>query len=589
MRTLLPFFLTFFVGCVCIQGSEPVYQGEPESYWVNLLTNLHSIPFGTKWRTLGTNSIPVLIKAVEKKRGPNAATIRTNAAFILSRSGDPKTLATIANNTFDSQVRLLILTGLIQNADPDVTETMINALSDNNPNVRLTGLFGLGLGARQKIPEELPALVGCLQDSDPEVRLGAARLLVHYYPYPPEDRNQGEVDKLACAEIEKAVNNSDPHVSNAASVAVRRGEQVVLEERKKPSRDFQGEMLEKFLVWEKNHAVLDTYAREHAIYLSELHGTKWTATIHVVDDDGKAVQGASVIVSYAVPPGPDEGNEFSWKKIEGLSDVNGVFTATHLDSSHTLGFDVKKDGYYISHGSYEFAFPGQYDSQRMASNHSPNVTILLKRIIHPVPMYVNRVDIAHREKPAMEKPVGFDLTVGDFVAPYGKGTNAQMFFTWHVEYVDTNNAESEWKRSRKGWDGRMIISFPNPGDGIIEFDLPGRFNNRWSGGDVGSELRSPQLAPIDGYQPQLIKTNRWNFGKLGSVNDYDHLHKNYIFRVNTVLDEKDNIKTAQYGKIYGDFEEVLTTYLNGEPNSHELEYDMQHNLGQGGKNFYIIP
>ena len=315
---------------------------------------------------------------------------------------------------------------------------------------------------------------------------------------------------------------------------------------------------------------------------------KWTAKLQVVDDNGKPVKDANVSLTYYVPIMPSkEDPRANERKIEGLSGADGVFTSSHRAGSHALWFEVKKIGYYSSYARYEILYPGQQNAQKVADSRNANVTITLKKIIKPVPMYVNRVDIAHREKPATDKPVGFDLTVGDFIAPYGKGTNAQMFFTWHVEYVDTNNAESEWKRSRKGWDGRMIISFPNPGDGIIEFDLPGRLDNRWSGGDVGSELRSSQLAPADGYQTQLIKTNRWNFEKLGSLNDYDHLHKNYILRVNTVLDEKGNVKSAQYGKIYGDFEEVLTTYLNAEPNSRELEYDMQHNLGPGGKNFYF--
>jgi len=542
-------------------GSEPIYQGEPESYWVNLLTNLHSVSFATKWQTLGTNAIPVLVKATEKTSGLGAAIIRTNAAFILSQRGDPKVLLPIVNSTSDSGVKMWILNGLVFNGNRDVTEAMVIALRDKNPEVRATAVMGLGLTAREKTDEELPALIKCLQDKDPNVRTWATRVLVHYsYPDPNHPgQNQTNVDALAISEIKKAVDNPDPHISNAAAIALGKG----------------------------GYRVLEAYARELAIYLAELHGSEWTATLRVIDDDGKVVQGATAIISYAIPPEPNEESEFTWKKIDGLTDENGIFTATHSDSSHTLGFEVKKENYYSSRGSYEFAFPGQFDSQRMATNRSPNVTIQLKRIIHPVPMYVNRVDIAHREKPAGDKPVGFDLTVGDFVAPYGKGTNAQMFFTWHVEYVDTNSAETEWKRSRKGWDGRMIISFPNPGDGIQEFDLPGPFDNSFTVKNVGSELRSPQLAPVDGYKSQFIKTNRWNFGKLGSLNDYDHLRKNYFLRVNTVLDEKGSVKSAQYGKIYGDFEEVLTTYFNPDPNSRELEYDMQHNLGSGGKNFYF--
>jgi hypothetical protein len=94
-------------------------------------------------------------------------------------------------------------------------------------------------------------------------------------------------------------------------------------------------------------------------------------------------------------------------------------------------------------------------------------------------------------------------------------------------------------------------------------------------------------APADGYQVQLVKINRWHFGQLGSTNNYDGVHKNYLLRVNTVLDEKGDIKSAQYGKIYGDFDQSVTMFLNPDPNSREIEYDMQHNLGRGGNNFYF--
>jgi len=270
---------------------------------------------------------------------------------------------------------------------------------------------------------------------------------------------------LAYVEIKKAVNNPDPHISNAASIALGKFYQYPLDEKK------VSQILEPYKSYEilrGNNRVLNAYARELAIYVSELHGSKWTAMLRVIDDDGKPLSGAAVSVSYATPPEPDEKeSDDTWKIIKEDTSVNGEFTASHSDSSGVLGFNVKKEGYYNSRGSYKFAFSGQFDSQRMTSNRSPVVTVLLKKIIHPVPMYVNRVDIAHREKPDTDKPVGFDLTIGDFVAPYGKGTNAQIFFTWHVEYVDTNSAQSDWKRSRKGWDGRMTISFPNSGDGTF--------------------------------------------------------------------------------------------------------------------------
>jgi len=105
----------------CALASEPIYQGQPESYWVNQLTNkLNSYSLGAISVKLGSNALPVLVKAVKMNSGDNAAIIRTNAAFLLAQNADPRTLVSIANDTCDSQVKLLVLNGLIRNTDPDV-------------------------------------------------------------------------------------------------------------------------------------------------------------------------------------------------------------------------------------------------------------------------------------------------------------------------------------------------------------------------------------------------------------------------------------------------------------------------------------
>ena len=73
--------------------------------------------------------------------------------------------------------------------------------------------------------------------------------------------------------------------------------------------------------------------------------------------------------------------------------------------------------------------------------------------------------------------------------------------------------------------------------------------------NVGSQLRSDHLAPETGYQPRLTlrkkalyeqKSSEWlNESKGGS---------NYYLRIRTALDENGNVITANYGKIYGNFE-----------------------------------
>lgn len=586
---LVAAFLCLMCACCVDQAdaAEPTYQGESASYWVNLLTNLHSVPFATKWRQLGSNAIPVLLRAVAKNDGPGAQTIRSNAAFVLSHTADPKVLTSVVNTTTDSLVKIPILNALVFNGDKVVTEAMVNALRDGSPEVRKAVIMGLGLYVREKIPEEMPALVTCLQDPDPDARCWAGKLLCHYSDAPFDDpvQGQGRANAMAFAAISNATNNPDLRIRKAAAMALRTGE--VEYRRFNPNLVALSQDDKRQITTRINRRVLDAYSRELAISLAELNGTEWRATLHVLDENGKPVEKAAATISYAIPPEPGEESDSTWKAIKGLTDANGVFAASHSDSSGVLSFAIEKDHYYKSGGSYQFAFPGQFDSKRMVSNRSPDVTIVLKQRIHPVPMYVNRVDIAHRKKPAFDTPVGFDLTVGDFVAPYGKGTNAQMLFTWHADY-DTNDLSAKFGKMRShGWQDIMTITFPNSGDGIQEFDLPGLFDNSFKNNDVHSELRSVQLAPTNGYNAQLVKVSRWMYHNQSSSTDYDHLRKNYLLRVNTVLDKEGNVQSAQYGKIYGDFEEALTTYLNADPNSRELEYDMQHNLGQGGNNFYI--
>ena len=59
---------------------------------------------------------------------------------------------------------------------------------------------------------------------------------------------------------------------------------------------------------------------------------------------------------------------------------------------------------------------------------------------------------------------------------------------------------------------------------------------------------------------------------------------NYFFRVRTVLDEHGNVKSALYGKIYGDFMQ-FTYYLNPTPNDHNIEFDPPRNLLGGRRRF----
>jgi len=260
--------------------------------------------------------------------------------------------------------------------------------------------------------------------------------------------------------------------------------------------------------------------------------------VKVVDDSGQPVNAARIAIGYYVAPPP--GETIATSSIKGETDANGIFSASGRTGSTDLFFSADKEGYYPVHLDYELAGLKKNDSAKW----NPTITLLLKKIGAPIPMYAKQ--IRSLKVPKFNKPIGFDLMAGDWVAPYGKGINTDLFFT--EKHLDENSGYI------------LNVSFPNPGDGIQEFVI--------SDMEKGSALRSPHEAPLDGYQPEVAQTAMTN------------PNRNFFFRVRTILDEKGNIKTAIYGKIYGDLAQ-FTYYLNPTSNDHNVEFDPKHDLLTG--------
>jgi hypothetical protein len=118
----------------------------------------------------------------------------------------------------------------------------------------------------------------------------------------------------------------------------------------------------------------------------ELGPHTWTATIKVIGEDGNPIFGADVAVSYTLPPPPGRNLEAGpdWSQVKGLTDANGVFSATHTDSSLDLAVIVNKSGYYTTQIGHQF----YYDEKRR----HPSFTLLLKKIGQPIAMYARRLN-----------------------------------------------------------------------------------------------------------------------------------------------------------------------------------------------------
>jgi hypothetical protein len=284
---------------------------------------------------------------------------------------------------------------------------------------------------------------------------------------------------------------------------------------------------------------------------------EWKATVKVIDEENQPVTNANVKVWYHISP--PRGQSIAMTNKTGVTDPSGVFTASEHSTSVELAFEAQKSGYYSAGRSYYLGFTDQYDPARW----SPSITMVLKRIGRPIPMYAKRVET----KVAKEnESVAFDLMVGDWLAPFGSGKNADLFFA--VRRVILGDRQ---------YDAEVKLTFPNKGDGIVVAAYQP---------DTGSELKTPRLAAEDGYQPERV----WHYSNSAAPESV----YGYLFRVRTVMDEKGDVRSALYGKIRGDIRFYAGTkaphaglgfdyYLNPTANDRNLEFDPKQNLLKGLK------
>ena len=135
--------------------------------------------------------------------------------------------------------------------------------------------------------------------------------------------------------------------------------------------------------------------------------------------------------------------------------------------------------------------------------------------------------------PALDTPIGYDLEIGDWVAPYGKGAISDFVFKFKVRFVKNDD-----------WDASYTLTFSNEHDGIQEWIIP-KGNQ--------SVFFWPYEAPEDGYKKEIKWSAFYHPGGWSGVSKSDYKEdRKYIFRVRTKVDDKGNIKEAKHGKINGD-------------------------------------
>lgn len=279
-------------------------------------------------------------------------------------------------------------------------------------------------------------------------------------------------------------------------------------------------------------------------------------TIIVVSEDGKPLDGVDAGVGFE--KNADWSTKTSAKR--GLTDENGKFVAYGNCDGH-IGYGARKEGYYSS--NYEYNFQDSDDSG--SYKWSSEFKIVLRKIENPVPMYVRDTTMSKKRMtiPVVGKEVGFDLIVYDWVVPYGVGQHVDIICNLTKKFT-----------SRNDYEGKFIITFLNPYDGILLVEENLRY---------GSQFKLPRYAPETGYQRELIiYTSKNPSGKwISGYRETD----NYLFRVRSEVKDGKLVK-AMYGKIRGPIQidprvepaKIFFAYYLNPDYTRNLEFDPKRNL-----------
>lgn len=312
-------------------------------------------------------------------------------------------------------------------------------------------------------------------------------------------------------------------------------------------------------------------------YCQEIPKKTYKLSTEVVTENLDPVQGAVVqssrdeLIPGSVVPHSKP------VRVDAFTDENGIAVMTLISVQTPSGVAIKKDGFYPSSAMADWEYPAGFNGPWSAK-----IKAIIKPIRNPIPMYArsNMGQMSGYVRiPELNKDYGYDLMIGQALPPFGKGMFADFYFRVEGIYAD-----------RKSNDLKLTIRFLNQNDGVVEFSTPQRMGMR-EPQMYGSHLISEYLAPEAGYfaeTTRICKTT--DEGKVRNTN-VDQT-KNFYFRTRTKTLPDGRIISANYGKIYGDFDfssgnidkgffanfGIVVSYFNPTPNDRNVEFDTKRNL-----------
>ena len=305
-------------------------------------------------------------------------------------------------------------------------------------------------------------------------------------------------------------------------------------------------------------------------------------TLHVINQEGVPLEDAEMIGAFCM------GKENIIKKTNNQGYV--TFTSPVIGGAvfSNQQYETWKnpdaiDYYYFTLIRKEFYTPSENTTDGKWQPWNPIIECVLKERLNPIPMYATS-RLNELKIPLLNTWCGFDMTVNDWISPYGSGAHAdiEICYQWDGSEGDSYNGST------------LEIRFPDEKAGYYTFQYP---YDKY--GQPQCSFISPYHAePTNMFSTQLsfsetIKLKKYPVGdRMFRCLERNHMKKGtgYIFRTRTRFDENGNLIGAHYGKIYPTPDNLfrrsrkgnaflrLRYYLNPTENDTNLEYDPNQNL-----------
>lgn len=146
--------------------------------------------------------------------------------------------------------------------------------------------------------------------------------------------------------------------------------------------------------------------------------------VSVVNDDGISISNANVFCGFS-----QRDNKLGGADVSALTDDSGRCIVSGRTDGHEVVFRVEKEGYYRSRNSVRLTMQNEIHDVRFDcwQPYGDNLAILVRERRNP--LSVNDVKDGKPYEHAIPQEdswYGFDLMVGDWISPFGKGTVADL-------------------------------------------------------------------------------------------------------------------------------------------------------------------